>query len=905
MKRTVKTDPYFYDQPEKEFLGDLMSPVHRECPPSFGTTERRAGEACVSGMYIESSFPDGEGLLETSFADFRRFLDVYKMAGDKYPLTVLCGETPCFEAWRLDVGESGAVITAADTEGVRRALVAIEGMLQSREGAYLPVGVREEQPRMKTRITRCFFSPINRPPKYGDELSDGIDYYPEEYLNRLMHDGVNGVWIYTRFSDLVPSSYLSEYGKGREARLEKLRAVCRKCARYGIRPYIFAIEPTSLTSEQMERLGDEVDGGEAYNKNRHFCVNSEKGRAFVAEAGKRLFESCPDLGGFISITYGERPTSCVSAYGEIPDIGLHTKMTCPRCRDLSPGQALANVVSVLCEGIHMANPNADVISWTYGHRMWTHDAVREYVRLSPDGAVLMQNFEEMGYASQLGKMRQGVDYWLSYAGPSRLFRATAEEAQRCGKTMFMKTQVCSSHEVATVPYVPVPGLLFDKYREAYKLGVTGVMQCWYFGNYPSMMSRAALELAFLSDFSDKRSFLEHLAGIYWGESRRAVIADAWEAFEDGYKNYPLNIMFSYYGPMHDGPVWELALKPKNFSLPRTWQTLDPTDGDRIHECLMTGHTLDEAITLCTAMSEKWEKGLEIMRSVVAESENEREQVRVAEALGILFASGTDILKFYRLRDLLGYGEGDLKEILAEMRRVVEREIVRSLKLSELCEADKRLGYHSEGEGYKFFPKKLMHRADMLRKLLETEFPEVEARIKNGQAPLAYYAGEEIDTWGYSLIFGDIENARWEKVGENSAFRASYDREDLILEWRASKGVNAVFDPEFEIMKPALPAQINADGEMTFADTTFIYYSLFGERAENHKAVWNIEKLPASEGILMRARLSRREIGWESDRPFKMRIEIGGELWCSEEEPVRHLGKRNLSPGDFGWLIPEK
>ena len=91
---------------------------------------------------------------------------------------------------------------------------------------------------MRSRITRCFFSPINRPPKYGNELSDDVDYYPKEYLNRLMHDGANGVWIYTRFSDLVPVKALPEYGRGGEARVEKLNRVIEKCARYGIRVYV-------------------------------------------------------------------------------------------------------------------------------------------------------------------------------------------------------------------------------------------------------------------------------------------------------------------------------------------------------------------------------------------------------------------------------------------------------------------------------------------------------------------------------------------------------------------------------------------------------------------------------------------------------------------------------------------
>jgi hypothetical protein len=89
-----------------------------------------------------------------------------------------------------------------------------------------------------------------------------------------------------------------------------------------------------------------------------------------------------------------------------------------------------------------------------------------------------------------------------------MFKSTAEFAKKYGKTLYAKTQVCCSHEVASVPYIPVPGNLFDKYKAMHALGVKGVMQCWYFGNYPSLMNKAAGELAFLNDFSDKEAFLE-------------------------------------------------------------------------------------------------------------------------------------------------------------------------------------------------------------------------------------------------------------------------------------------------------------------------------------------------------------------------------------------------------------
>ncbi len=914
MKRAVKLDPFFNDQPPKTFIDDLTAPLHARKPSFFRKRPPAPDEADADGLYLANRFEGDDGLLDTSYEDFARFLAVCEIGGSRYPIRIERGETPCFEACSIRVTPREAVVTSADTEGVRRALVWLEDEMMRREGAYLPLGTTARKPVMKSRITRCFFSPINRPPKYGDELSDDIDYYPEEYLNRLMHDGANGVWIYTRFSDLVTVSAIPEYGAGGQARIEKLNRVIARCARYGIRVYVFAIEPAALPKDML-RLIPEADGGpygnlpQAMKGSRDgphlFCVGTAQGRAAVAEAGEKLFTLCPGLGGLISITYGERATSCSSAYSAIPAIGYRTEMICPRCRSIPPGQALANAAAALCEGIHRAAPEAEVISWSYGHRFWPIPDVRDYVRRAPDDAILMQNFEEMGYAPQLGRVRQGVDYWLSYPGPSPLFEATAEEALAANKRMYMKTQVCCSHEVASVPYVPVPGLLFDKYRAARALGVEGVMQCWYFGNYPSLMSKAAGELAFVEDFADRRAFLTRLAGSFVGGSRAGELASAWESFDAGYREYPLNIMFSYYGPMHDGPVWEMHLKPKNFSLPRSWQTLDPIDGDRIGECLLEGHTLAEALTLTGRMTRRWEEGLAHLKEAARNCPEAGEQLSVASALAVIFSSGRDILRFYHLRERLGLmSQGDSERVLAEMRRIVQKEIERSEALSALCEKDGRLGYHSEGEGYKFFPKKLASRVNQLRRLLESEFPETEDRIRKGRPPLAYYAGEELDSNALRMGNGGIENADWEPVGDCAAFRAAYDSETLTLEFRSDRRESVRLGFEFRLMWPAPPVTLQPDGRVDVSSDVYLYYAVFGRKLKKLWRMWRVEALPSDGGTRLRVTLSRKEIGWTEDRPIKLRLETGnGDLWCSEENPIHTLGKSSVSPGEYGWLLP--
>lgn len=922
MKRSVKLDPWFSEQPEKAFLSDLTSPYHACAPAGFGPRPLEDGETDVSGLYLSGEFPDPNGLLETMYSDFRRFLDLCGIAGDRFPVILRKAQMPCFEAYSVTVTESEAVLSADDTEGIRRGLVWIEDELRRREGPYLPASTVERKPWLRSRITRCFFSPINRPPKYGDELTDDIDYYPEEYLNRLAHDGANGVWIYTRFSDLVTSSFLPDYGKGSGPRIDKLNRVIAKCARYGIRVYVFAIEPVALTPEQSARM-PMVDGGSSYDGKRLFCVNTPEGRAFCEEAGEKLFTLCPDLGGYISITYGERATSCVSAFHALEGIdleGSRTEMTCPRCRNLTPGQALANAAAALRAGIRKVNPNAEIVSWTYGHRFFPHDDVRDYVRRAPDDVMLMQNFEEMGYAEQLGRTRLGVDYWLSYAGPAPLFTATAEEAQKCGKHMFMKTQVCCSHELATLPYIPVPGLIFEKYKAGRSLGVEGVMQCWYFGNYPSLMSKAAGELAFADDFDDKHAFLRRLAGITWGNSRAEAAAQAWEAFEQGYANYPLNIMFSYYGPMHDGPVWQLQLEPKNFSLPRSWQTLDPTDGDRIGECMLKGHTPEEMLTLATRMNRYWKKGLRILSDLPADDPIRKQEKSVAEACGILLESGRNILEFYSLRDRVAWDDKP-GEYLAAMESIVRIEQSLSRRLCALCEADGRLGYHSEGEGFKFFPEKLRARIEQLETLVNTEFPAVRARIAAGQPPLPYYLGLEPDSKVYRIGHDGIENAAWEPVGENAflrssfddviedagtvtgngrTFRAAFDSDSITLELRSDTEDEWVISPEFRLFYPDVPVHISRDGHATLGSSDVLYYNLVGGMVRQELEKWHVERL--GDGVL-RVTISRRNAGWEKDRPFKLRLQNGDALWCSEKDPVYTLGKNTVSPLEHGWLIP--
>lgn len=872
---SVRIDPFFYKQPPLRFVDELRKPVHVSKPAWFGDRNPVEGETSVKGAYLINTFPDAEGLLETATSDFQKFLSLYGVDGNQYPIILAQGNTDCFEAYRIQVNGLSCVVEANDTEGIRRALVYLEDELSRREGPVLPLGAITRKPSVRTRITRGFFSPTNRPPRNTDELLDDVDYYPDEYLNRLAHDGTNGIWIYTRFKDLLPSEIFPEYGENWEKRIAKLRKVVAKCKRYGVKVYVFGVEPAGLTPEMAEKYPDAI-GYLTKDNNYTLCTHTEKGAAYCIEATQKLLELVPDLGGIIDISDGERFTSCTSAY--------HYER-CPRCSRYSKGQVLAHTVGLFQEGIRRSGTNAEFISWTYGHRVWDMADIQEYVKFSPDDVFLMENLEDAGFTEQLGKTRQAIDYWLSYVGPSQMYEGAAKAAMEHSKRMFAKMQVCCSHEIATVPYIPVPGILFDKYAAARNYGVEGVMQCWYFGNYPSLMSKAAGELSFMEDFSDKQAFLEHLAGIYYGGRAKAAVK-AWQCFDEGYRNYPVNIMFSYYGPMHDGVVWELALKPRNTSLSRTWQLLDPPDGDRIGECLQSGHSLDEAVQLAKRMKDSWHMGMACL------PENAPgEQRSVAASLQLLLSSGYNILRFYQLRSQLLEGAENAPAILQEMEAIVDEEICNSEKMIPLCKADSRLGYHSEAEGYKFFPEKLTDRIEKLRLLKQVEFAEARENLRQGRPAISWCPGE-MDTV-YRL------GSDAEVISENAAFRAFCDAETLHIELSGKPDTGYMLYFEFESMWPA-PGICIKDGRIQLAGWALTHQSVFGDKIQQELDQYRLTVFEPGHYMLD---ISREKTGWTKDIPLRMHISADGVSWVKDDDPVHTLGKADASPMEYGWLVP--
>ena len=719
------------------------------------TLEPSADEADFrKGLDFRPEFPDPENLLETATHEMRRFLaEAEILVPGAAPIVTGKADDLKGESFRILVKKDRIAIEGGSTEGIRRGVYHLEDLLAGSRAPFLKCGEIRRDPWLKNRISRCFFGPIKRPPFNHDELMDDIDYYPDEYLNRLAREGVNGLWLTIVFREICSTS-LYPRDPNAEKRLEKLRRSVEKCRRYGIKIWVFCIEPFHWgVTNPCPEDHPELKGPLAYTKMPTFCPNSPTARQYLYECTNSLFSAVPHLGGLITISHGERPTSCLSTlsvYG-------NRKNPCEGKCDLSIGEILSRVLLPMADGMHAANPEAELISWLY---MPYRDQLSSWIYQMPEkltkDVILAFNFESGCNKEQLGKVRNGGDYWLSCVGPSDRFGRMASAARgRC--EMAAKLQVCCSHELATVPFLPVPGLIYRKYREMKALGVQHVIQCWYFGNYPGLMNKAAGRLAF-EDFSrGEEAFLEELAFGEWAAHAKDM-AQIWRDFADAYANYPLDIQFQYYGPMHDGTVWPLHLKQVMRQLPRTWKPDAEPAGDAIGEC-MFNHELSETMVLARKIADAWHRGFEKFRAFAAEYGSRKERrldATLYEALDIHFRSAANVLTFYSLRNRLLDNPRNAMEVLDKMEAIVRVEIAASLRLAELCEMDSRLGYHSEAEVYKYFPEKLRWRAEVLKETLALDFAECRIKIKEGIPPGDFLRmNEEIHGTGKRYSAGSL------------------------------------------------------------------------------------------------------------------------------------------------------
>ena len=427
-------------------------------------------------------------------------------------------------------------------------------------------------------------------------------------------------------------------------------------------------------------------------------------------------------------------------------------------------------------------------------------------------------------------------------------------------------------------------------------GVSTVFQCWYFGNYPGIMNKAAGELSF-SDFTeDENAFLERLARPDWGNDAPRV-AQLWRRLSDAYAEYPLSNDMQYYGPFHAGVAWPLHAYAEMKPLGRTWKPLDAPSGDVIGEAL-ENHTLDEAMILSGRMAEgaaaRLPDGTGEYSALAAKYRGNRAReldAGVMQALALQFESANGIFRFYRDRSEaidLSRNRKDAqgaRKALARMRRTVLREKEIAAAMRALSAADSRLGFHSEAECHQYFPEKFDWRIGELDKTL-ADIADIDAALGRGEpypesafeknAPRCTIGGGWTAAEGFRFRLEENETGDLTVHVETEARSVAVATFDAAgVQWQKRASIDCAGKTQSALAWNAITPGHAAKG---------------GAKRQDGK--WTYSLTLCAEGWNRDTRL----------RPEWIEISAGGKRWPGLPQPEARLNLGYLQPAICGRIV---
>lgn len=538
---------------------------------------------------------------------------------------------------------------------------------------------------------------------YHDEAMESPVTHSDERLAAVAHMGYDGVWIHVELRELAPTSLFGPYVHDTGKRIAALRVAAQRARKHGLGIWLYLNEPRGYPqSHPFWKEHPELAGqpgkdtaiawvrGDEWLHTYAMCLSTEPVRCFLREAMRELFAAVPELAGAFVITASEHHTHCWSHAWRIAS----KKIECPRCQDRSPLEMPVEVARAMQAGLDESGSHARLAFWTWSWNTFgsppPHQPILDDL---PPRVALLSDFERGEPARRLGKQIVIDEYSLAIAGPSQQFRTYADAARAQGREVWAKLQVNATHELATVPNIPVPGILYDKISGAREAGVTGVMATWTMAVRPTLNSFAAGRLlSHWGKLPPRDEFLCQLARAYFdpslSEETMHLLVEAWTRFEEAMKQYPTTVGFVYFSAVNYAPAYPWKWKREKTKMARSW-TNDPW-GDHL-EMGIEPFMLREIGDLFRMVSERWLRGIPAYRLALGphttENVRAREELDTAEACGLFFQSCGHC---YEFADAV-----ERNAPSSELTALIEEELATCEKLLPILERDERIGFHDE------------------------------------------------------------------------------------------------------------------------------------------------------------------------------------------------------------------
>ncbi|MCL5408982.1 MAG: hypothetical protein M1135_03060 [Candidatus Omnitrophica bacterium] len=562
---------------------------------------------------------------------------------------------------------------------------------------------------------KIFYPKIIRSPYsdfYGREIEDFEKAYPDWYLKEIKDEGFDSVWIHCILREIVSCKPFPEFGN--KEKINHLKKFVEKLSKYDIKIFLYLCEPRGFKENDKfwEKYSD-VKGQPAEFKEisdlsgKYFalCSSTQKVKDFLYESCYNLFKQVSGLGGAFLITASEFHTHCYSHYPKwqeqvknFPEMVEWAKhdFYCKRCEEREPYQVVSEIINLINKGIKDADKKAKVIAWAWSWNIIEPDPQKKLINSLPSDVILMIDWERGGYKFFQGKKYPVDEYSASYIGPSPRFRKIFQISKKRGLKVMAKLQMATTHELVTVPYIPVIFNFAEKIDKMRKIGVNGFLYCWIFGGNISPVSKI---VGLLSNKKiSKYQAIKETAEKEFGKNAAKYVTEAWKIFSSSFKKYPFSIPFLYNSPINYATIYPFSIEADKIEAIPSWRPLPQNEkgylkvGDNL-ETWTNPFKPETVVYQLEKMAKEWEKGLKIIKEVNEENERLKKEIDLGYHIYLTSLSTANIIKFYLA--LRKYKEDRKEKRKKEIIKILKSEIEITEKDRDIFKRNKDFGYHSE------------------------------------------------------------------------------------------------------------------------------------------------------------------------------------------------------------------
>jgi hypothetical protein len=543
---------------------------------------------------------------------------------------------------------------------------------------------------------------------YGDPLENSdIDPFPPAYLERVKASGVGGIWMPVLLYQLAPFPWDPEKSEGYEERLAYLNDLVNRVKGSGVDIYLYLNEPRSLPHvffEERPALKG-VSSGEV----SALCSSLPEVQGWLRDSVTTLCKAVPNLGGIFTISASENLTNCWSK---------GSAAACPRCKERAPDAVIAEVSTIIWDGIQAAESKAEYIAWDWG---WRNEWAPKVIEKLPLG-VALQSVSEWDMMVTRGGIETRVgEYSLSAVGPGPRATAHWKVARDRGMKTVAKIQANNTWELSSVPYVPAVANAAKHAQNLRAAGVEGIMLGWTLGGHPSPNLEVFSAMGADDSVTPEVAMLQ-VAKERFGDALAPKAVSFWQEVSAAFSEYPYHIGVMYNGPQQVGPsnlLWSESTGYRStmvcfpYDSLKTWRAGFPPKVFRGQfEKMAVGFT--KAADKLEALD---------ARSLDAQQQaNLEQEIRITRACAIHFESVANQTGFIVARDALAAAEGDARTTLArELEALLKRELELAQKLHAIQSVDSRIGFEASNH-YFYIPNDLVEKIINCQHLLAEWIP---------------------------------------------------------------------------------------------------------------------------------------------------------------------------------------